>query len=68
MIEINNTLAKQLKKTKKAFIAYLSHNNKIREYIITDDLCRARKRLKGCKFLAIETIKITTSKNYIQTN
>ena len=68
MIEINNTLAKQLQKTKKAFIAYLSHNNKIREYIITNDLSDARKRLKGCKFLAIETIKITTSKNYIQTN
>lgn len=53
--KINLTLLLKLSKTKKAFILFNIENNKITDYIFTNDL--TRYRLKYQTFKLVEIIK-----------
>lgn len=62
--KINLTLLLKLSKTKKAFILFNIENNKITDYIFTNDL--TRYRLKYQTFKLVEIIKPQINKLTIE--
>tara|TARA_R100000544_G_scaffold5752_1_gene2225 strand:- start:11185 stop:11391 length:207 start_codon:yes stop_codon:yes gene_type:complete len=62
--KINLTLLLKLSNTKKAFILFNVENNKITDYILTNDL--TRYRLKYQTFKLVEIIKPQISKLTIE--
>jgi len=62
--KISLTLLLKLSKTKKIFILFNVENNKIKDYIFTNDL--ARHRLKYQTFKLVEIIKPNLNKLTIQ--
>ena len=62
--KISLTLLLKLSKTKKVFILFNVENNKIKDYIFTNDL--TRYRLKYQTFKLVEIIKPNLNKLTIQ--
>lgn len=62
--KISLTLLIKLSKTKKTFICFNVENNKIKEFVLTNDLIRFRNRYQTFKL--VEIIKPTLDKLTIE--
>ena len=62
--KISLTLLLKLSKTKKTFICFNVENNKIKEFVLTNDLIRFRNRYQTFKL--VEIIKPTLDKLTIE--
>lgn len=62
--KISLTLLIKLSKTKKTFICFNVENNKIKEFVLTNDLIRFRSRYNTFKL--VEIIKPTLNKLTIE--